>query len=314
MAIAANKSNDPLSFDDVKARIRGASQYSDNSINKLRFELANELQSSLDLEVTLRTFFDGVKSVVSCDGLKYTLHTRNLELFFGDKGQHSAKYGVSSKDDELGKLVFSRKKPFCEAELAFLEMMIGTVFYPLRNALKYRSALEHSLVDALTGLNNRQALDLSSLREVKLSQRHNKALSLLVIDLDHFKKINDTYGHLTGDIVLKNVAKLISDTLRETDQVFRYGGEEFVALLSETDIEQAEKSAERIRNAIASSMIKHNGQRINVTASIGVASLTKDDQFEGLFQRADQALYNAKAEGRDRIRSQRIGEEIKKTA
>lgn len=295
---------------DSSSRDKGAQL----NLNDLRFKVANELQSSLELEATLRTFFDRICSVVHCSGLKYDYAEKNLNLHFGDDATHTANYKVSSTEEQLGDLQFLRKHPFAEAELAVIEMLIGVLFYPLRNALKYRAAIERALVDGLTGLNNRHALELASIREVKLAQRHSKPLSILVIDIDHFKQINDQHGHYVGDCTLSDTAKVIADTLRESDQIFRFGGEEFVALLTETHIDDAEMTAERIRKAIERTAIQSDELKLSVTASVGVASLNKSEDFNDVFKRADSALYNAKQSGRNRVKASYAGEEIKKIA
>lgn len=284
------------------------------NFDELRFNLANELQSTLDLELTLRSFFNSVNTIVNCGGLRYLSNDKKISIQFGSQDGHSAGYSVSSKIDQLGDLVFFRKHPFAEAELAALEMLIGVLFFPLRNALKYRAALASSYTDMLTGLGNRQSLEIASFREVRLAQRHSRALSLLVIDIDHFKSVNDLHGHLSGDAVLGHIAKVIKETLRDSDQVFRFGGEEFVALLTETAMEQAKLTGERIRSAIEATSIANGESNIRVTTSVGVASLTGDDDFKALFQRADAALYQAKSCGRNQVCYQKLGTEIKKIA
>lgn len=286
----------------------------DNSFNELRFRLSTELQTTLEIDATLRIFYEKVCSVVQCSGLSYSCAKKQTLVKFGEDDAHSAAYKVSSKDEQLGDLQFYRKHPFVETELAFLEMLIGVLFFPLRNALKYKAALQNSFTDTLTSLGNRQALELCSLREIKLAQRHQKSLSLLVIDIDHFKSVNDKHGHLAGDAVLSHIAKLISDTLRESDQVFRYGGEEFVALLSETHMDQAFQTAERIRKAVQLAPIENNKALIKITTSVGIASIAPSDDFNALFQRADDALYQAKANGRNQVCMQRTGSEIRKIA
>lgn len=288
----------------VKAKLSMSKRASTGSVpplgsSDLRFQLANTLQSTLDLRSTLSYFFEYADQLVKCSGLKYENPDKGISIHFGDDAKHSAQYNVSSEDDKLGELHFLRKNKFAETELAFIEMLIGVLFYPLRNALQYKDALESSLIDALTGLKNRLALNMYADREIKLAKRHKKAMALLVIDLDHFKRINDQYGHLAGDAVLKNSASLILEAVRETDQVFRYGGEEFVVLLNEADLDNALSSAERIRSKIETTEVVHGDDLISLTTSIGVSSVTLDDTFNTIFERADNALYTAKAQGRN---------------
>jgi len=282
----------------------------------IRFQLTNALQSSLDLRSTLSYFFEYADKLVECAGLRYENADKNLSMLFGSEAKNSVRYNVSSDEENLGQLYFMRGSKFAETELAFLEMLIGVLFYPLRNALTYKEALDSSLIDALTGMNNRLALNMCAEREIKLAKRHKKAMALIVVDLDHFKRVNDTHGHLAGDAVLKASAKAILSAVRETDQVFRYGGEEFVILLNEADLDNAMMSAERIRKGIEELNVSFEGTHVPVTASLGASSLNERDSFNSLFERADSALYQAKANGRNQaICSQEDREQqIKKIA
>jgi diguanylate cyclase (GGDEF)-like protein len=157
--------------------------------------------------------------------------------------------------------------------------------------------------DLLTGVHNRRWMDEMFPRQLARAERAGQPLALLMIDIDHFKRLNDTYGHATGDVVLKAVARLLSDTLRPTDMLVRYGGEEFAAMLPGTTEESAMSAAERVRRAIEQSqhLPTSGGPPVKVTISIGVAVLRPDEQVDGLIERADSALYRAKADGRNRI-------------
>ncbi|HEX7763620.1 MAG TPA: GGDEF domain-containing protein, partial [Cellvibrio sp.] len=139
-------------------------------------------------------------------------------------------------------------------------------------------------------------------RELQLANRQHQQLSLLMIDVDYFKKINDDYGHHRGDLILCDIAKNIQSVCRSTDSIFRYGGEEFVVILSNTNSLGAEIIAERIRQQIANTQIFHNGTGINTTVSIGISTHNGEhnEEMESLFERADRALYRAKQSGRNR--------------
>lgn len=273
----------------------------ESELKDLRFKLTFKLQSTLDLHVALEVFFENIQSVVSCDGIIYNNETLGIHCKLGTGTQHSAQYTVASAQHSLGELTFRRSKRFIEAELAILEMLIGVLFYPLRNALLYKEALENSQRDTLTGIGNRGAMDISFGREIKLAKRQNQPLSVLVIDIDHFKNINDHFGHKNGDKALAHISMCIQQSLRETDQIFRYGGEEFVALLNGTRMNCAKLTAERIRINVASSSIDDVFGDTTCTVSIGVSSLSMSDDAESLFERADAALYQAKREGRNKV-------------
>jgi len=161
------------------------------------------------------------------------------------------------------------------------------------------------LRDPLTQVGNRAAMELTLKRELQLSARTGKALSLLVLDIDHFKQVNDSAGHHFGDTVIYQVAKTISETLRQTDQTFRFGGEEFVVVLNETRHQAAMVIADRLRVAVADMQSKFEGRVIPVTISIGVSSNAQEDTRNELIHRADQALYMAKSQGRNCVVSEK---------
>ncbi len=159
-----------------------------------------------------------------------------------------------------------------------------------------------SNTDPLTGLSSRRYLEEQMGVEFKRAVRYNHSLSLLMVDLDHFKKINDTLGHLAGDRVLSEVGRRLARAVRETDFIGRYGGEEFVVILPETTASDATQLAEKMRELIAERPIFFEGRPIEVTASIGVAELTSSmTNYEEVFKGADKALYISKESGRNRI-------------
>lgn len=155
--------------------------------------------------------------------------------------------------------------------------------------------------DPLTGLLNRHALDAAIEREMARSARHLYPLSVLVMDLDHFKRINDTFGHDAGDAVLKAFAQAAAAALRRDDVLGRQGGEEFLALLPGSGHASALVVAERIRAAVAATSLLHDGRTVGVTVSIGVATARDSGSWEPALRAADAALYEAKRTGRNRV-------------
>lgn len=159
-----------------------------------------------------------------------------------------------------------------------------------------------SRIDGLTGLYNRRYWQERFDRESTLSLRNKSCHCLLMIDIDHFKKINDNYGHQTGDQVIIHIAEVINLATRKTDIPGRYGGEEFVVLLTDTTAEYAAKVAERIRKAVSQSIVKYEGLEVKYTCSIGVAQHRASYKRAQMWlEVADQALYKAKNEGRNRV-------------
>src|SRR5690606_5245620 len=215
---------------------------------------------------------------------------------------------LTLQGDGLGEISFGRGKRFLEPELRVIEQMLSILVYPLRNALLYRRALNAALTDALTGIDNKRSFDNQIQREMDLARRHKGDLSLILLDLDHFKSINDTHGHVVGDEVLKEVAARIQTTCRQSDLCFRLGGEEFAVILSHTDTEGARIIAERVREAVNATPVEVQGRTVKVTISLGVTSFCEDDSSRELISRADLALYCAKAQGRNRTSVQELPE------
>lgn len=181
-----------------------------------------------------------------------------------------------------------------------------TVFgYFLKDTLELDAdarLLRRATTDALTGLGNRRLFDSSLGSEFSRARRYGRALSLVILDIDHFKSINDTYGHPGGDAALKLLGRLIMSHIREQDTAYRYGGEEIAILAPEVEAAGAQFMAERLRAVIERSSLKHQGRTIAFTASFGVAAWTEDmPDARALVAAADAALYRAKDTGRNRV-------------
>ena len=204
---------------------------------------------------------------------------------------------------ELGSISFSRQQRFLEEELAIIERLAGTLVFPLRNAKLYHSALQSALKDDLTGFGNKRALDAGLHREAELAVRHKTPLSILMVDIDHFKTINDTFGHVAGDKILKDIASTIKNSARQSDLCYRYGGEEFMIILDDANTVQAINIAERIRQCIEQYTYNYKGKIIPVTVSLGTATYEQDETLDTFKNRADKALYKAKNKGRNLVMS-----------
>ena len=174
----------------------------------------------------------------------------------------------------------------------------------LRKIEEQRTELTRlATLDELTGLYNRRFFLRRLHDEIERAARYGSPLTLLLLDVDHFKRVNDTYGHLVGDTVLASLAEVIRSTFRRTDMAARYGGEEFCALLTQTDLAGAEQVAERLRQGFAASPVElQDGTRLTVTCSAGLAEFGKDGaDGTTLLKVADARLYRAKAAGRNRV-------------
>ncbi|ALH99894.1 diguanylate cyclase [Pseudomonas sp. FW306-02-F02-AA] len=271
------------------------------SLGQLRQQLGLQLQTSLEPQRILGLFFREIQRLVPLDALNYQHKTSDLRLEFGQRGHHSVSYSLSHEGTHLGDLVFRRNQRFSEKDQGNLESLLSSLLFPMRNALLYRAATQSALRDPLTGTGNRIAMDQTLQREIDMARRHLQPLSLLMLDIDHFKQINDNYGHSAGDDVLKAVATLIKDQLRNVDMVFRFGGEEFLILLSNTSRDAAAMIGERLRYAAQAGEYSADGTLIGLTVSLGCSTLLPGESADSLLRRADSALYVAKREGRNRL-------------
>jgi diguanylate cyclase (GGDEF)-like protein len=299
--MSGNERNDqPIDFNKAKiiSTYRDLTRsISDN--NDIISRLTRRLQTTLDCTDVIHMFAQEVKSLVLFDQMIHDAPNQAV-IKIGDKaGVHSCQYNLTMDETELGSITFSRKKRFLEEELSIIERLASTLVFPLRNAKLYQAALQSALRDELTGCGNKRALDASLHREAELSVRHNTPLSILMLDVDHFKHINDTYGHLAGDNVLRDLAATIKKCARQSDLCFRYGGEEFLLILDDTDVNQAVRIAERIRESVETHTYLHKGKIIPVTISIGTSTFTQGETLDSLKERADKALYTAKEGGRN---------------
>ncbi len=219
----------------------------------------------------------------------------------------------------IGALLLARSDrgpAFTEDDLRTVRTFASQAGVAIENVLLHQEARRLSLTDPLTELWNFRYFQLQALREVEAATRYHRPLGLLIVDLDHFKRVNDRHGHPVGDQVLAEVARRIRTSTRLPDIVARYGGEEFVLLLPGTDAAGAVVTAERIRRRVARLPIVAGGQdalRISVTCSVGVAAYpVHGASVEELLRRADVALYTAKSQGRDRvINADDVGAEVR---
>jgi diguanylate cyclase (GGDEF)-like protein len=196
--------------------------------------------------------------------------------------------------------------------LSAIILVLGGIYYFISRLLRkineaQRKLVELATIDDLTQLCNRRYFFERFNQEMERAKRYQRPLSCLILDIDHFKQVNDTYGHLSGDQVLVDIAQILRNNCRQSDLAGRYGGEELIILLPETDSPGAMIIAERIREMIEQHQtVDDRGEIIRVTVSMGVASLTgleleKMDKNERIVQYADDALLRAKKDGRNRI-------------
>ncbi len=217
-------------------------------------------------------------------------------------------FPLISEDGEITGCIVARSTldVLSKRDISYLEQLTRQSAITINRANSYSKILQYATIDALTNLNNRRQFELRLGQEIATTKRQNNPLCAMMIDIDFFKKVNDTYGHASGDAVLRGVASIIKSALRESDIPSRYGGEEFAVLLPYTHIEEAQIVGERLRKAVESSPIPINDENsdiksISVTISMGLAEFNNKETGEELFERADKALYEAKESGRNRV-------------
>ena len=192
-------------------------------------------------------------------------------------------------------------------EINYISELTKQSSITIERANVYSEILKNATMDALTGLNNRRQFEVRLKEEYSSANRQNTPLCAIMIDIDFFKKFNDTYGHAIGDTVLRTTANVIKEQLREYDIPSRYGGEEFCILLPQTNIDEAKIVAERLRTSVENKKIEIQTNKneqikhISVTISVGLAQLDIKDMADDLYMKADRALYEAKEQGRNRV-------------
>ena len=269
--------------------------------NLTHYDISSALQTTLEFDELIHIFSNKIQNLIPHSGFIYSNEEFDLEIKNGIVTRSSCSYAMKVEEQQLGELKLMRRQKFSEQELTMIETLLCCLIYPLRNATLFQKAMNLAFTDILTQTRNRSAFNDTVRREMRLAHRNGKHLSVVFIDIDHFKSINDNYGQQCGDLALTSIAKWINESIRSSDIVFRYGGEEFVVLLSDTDLEGAELLAERIRQNIENHIFAYGLETIRMTASLGTSSLRGDDTLDEFIDRADQAMYRAKQSGRNRV-------------
>jgi len=276
-------------------------QDSSNERHLRVLRLSDLLSRNLEIEQIVDVFASEIQPEFPHSGYTYECDDIGLCVSKGETKTHRANYRLRIQNRQLGEITFFRDKVYSSDELCNLEDLLCALIYPVKNALMYQIALKSAYSDPLTGLSNRAAMEKLLPREIELANRHGHSMAILVMDLDGFKQINDRCGHDTGDQVLRDVGQVLQAAVRNTDLLYRYGGDEFVGGLVQTDINGALEVSERIRRGVEALSISDPMLTGNIEMSIGITMLRPDDCFSNAFKRADKALYQAKQGGKNRI-------------
>ncbi|MDX1634277.1 MAG: GGDEF domain-containing protein [Marinobacter sp.] len=263
--------------------------------------LCRRMSTTLSLETLIGIFAEELAGLVGYDQLTYRHQIGHQDFVYasGMGGRHRCDYRLQLEGVSYGGLTLTRRRRFAEEELAAIEQMLSVAICPIRNACQFAQVQQAALTDALTQIPNKRALDEALNRECHLGDRHQQACTLILCDLDHFKRINDTYGHVIGDHILKATARELNRATRNSDTVFRFGGEEFAILLPHASEAEARQVAERVRKFIAEILVSCGEQQVAATASAGIATRISGETPDQWVARADEALYRAKAQGRN---------------
>ncbi|MBP9722576.1 MAG: GGDEF domain-containing protein [Gammaproteobacteria bacterium] len=285
-----------------------AQRISTNNITKSNLtQLSHILQLSLETDKILQLFFKQVKLTFKLSKLLYIHKDYDLSILLGNRAttvttnvknfKNIKSYELFYQKEYLGEINVISKIKLPPSKILELKSYVNLLILPLRNSLMYTKAIKETRIDALTQTGNRLALIEDLQYHFNLAARYNSQLSVLFIDIDYFKKINDQYGHIAGDRVLFTLGHTLKTIVRKSDLLYRFGGEEFVIILENTNKLGAVNLAKKIKQHFNKNKIN----ALEITVSIGIATKTNSDNCESLMERADKALYTAKERGRNRF-------------
>lgn len=258
--------------------------------------LIEQLQTTLDVEQLLSIYLSAITAQYKINSVELDTYHGKFKASNGHTSSQTMTLPIRINDRLMGRISYFSERPITDILMSSLTSYQKKLIYPLRNGLAFWQLQQMALQDPLTGIGNRAMYDDAIARKVQHAARFKETFVLMLLDLDNFKKVNDTHGHLMGDEILTNFVTLVEQSLRGTDQVFRFGGDEFAILLEKEGLTAAHIVAARINHAISQSAIFN---KYNVSTSIGCACFNENDTPTDLFARADKALYAAKDAGKN---------------
>jgi diguanylate cyclase (GGDEF)-like protein len=267
-----------------------------HALERVCFTLMSRLQTSMDPELSLSIFRQEIVNYLPITSITFCDEIKRCENSISNKQGYCISQRLAVKGNAIGCLkCYFEKKPTL-AQVKLLKHLAKVFSHPLSNAMQYQQIKSMALTDNLTGLANRNNFEIKYQMLVTSCLERKSSFSLLIIDLDGFKNVNDQFGHQTGDLVLSDFAKLLLVCCREQDEVFRFGGDEFIILLNDARLEAVPNIANRIKKLMANCQFLN---RFGLSCSIGSALYQKFDEPKQLFGRADEALYRAKGKGKN---------------
>jgi diguanylate cyclase (GGDEF)-like protein len=258
--------------------------------------LVAQLQKTLELNKIINIFSIEAAKVLPFLSLQFHSTEGVVEMSGSKHIGQTVSFDLEVEDERLGQLIYFTKQPVTVTIKEQLQKLHSILLYPLRNALLFHRVKKLATKDSLTGLGNRSHFDDSLNRKLERCRRHHRSFGLMLLDLDNFKAVNDTHGHQVGDTILRRFADLLSFSVRGTDTIFRFGGDEFAILVDDDHHAVSNILAKRIQDAVHRDLLLKQHE---VTTSIGFTLATSKDDHLQIFERADKALYKAKNNGRD---------------
>jgi diguanylate cyclase (GGDEF)-like protein len=268
--------------------------------NKLGSALPEQLQTTLELNQQLQMFSMAAGKILPLTAMQLCTAVGEFKAAGSTTGPHEYRSMLVLNEQCLAELIYQSELPVSPMQQRKLLELEQQWLFPLRNALIVTRLQQLALRDTLTGLGNRRYFDDAIQKALQLTERKQQPMVLILLDLDNFKQVNDNFGHHAGDEVLLAVADAMRCTLRASDNLFRFGGDEFAVLLTAEDAQSAELVAHRLVKAISQ---HHICVKFGVSASAGLASHQPDETTQTLFNRADSALYDAKQSGKNAVRT-----------
>ncbi|GHG06634.1 GGDEF domain-containing protein [Thalassotalea marina] len=260
-----------------------------------KLALAEQLQTSLELNGLLNIFSMEVAKYADFSGLYFKNDELSAEARGSHLGKNERRFELRLNNDYIGTLTYALNSPISLTNFDILTELHQLLIHPINNAVKYQQALKMSMQDALTSLGNRRYFDEQLKRAMHHANRQGSKVALMIGDLNKFKQINDTHGHHIGDNILKRFASVLRQSVRDSDSVFRFGGDEFVILIEDADTNSMSIISHRVHSLIAQDSLLAQYQ---VSTSLGATLMTRSDTEDSFFERADQQLYaNKMAQG-----------------
>jgi diguanylate cyclase (GGDEF)-like protein len=253
--------------------------------------LINQLQTTLELDKLLTIFSIEVARYIEFSGIYFKSKNVNKTLRGSRKAKKERQFELKIGDDFIGTLTYGINSPISLSNFKVLAQLHQCLLYPIKNALAYHHAMQLAMQDSLTGLGNRRYFDEQLKRAMHNANRHHSLVGLVLGDLDKFKAINDTFGHAAGDQVLQEFSNILRLCIRDSDSVFRFGGDEFAILVENADENALTIIENRISIALNNNIVL---SQYGLNCSLGATYMSRGDDESSLFERADQALYRKK--------------------